>query len=40
MMFGRKSRNDADAKLAAIGRSQAMIEFAMDGTILSANQNS
>lgn len=38
-MFGRKSRNDADAKLAAIGRSQAMIEFAMDGTILSANQN-
>jgi methyl-accepting chemotaxis protein len=39
MMFGRKSRNDADAKLAAIGRSQAMIEFAMDGTILSANQN-
>jgi methyl-accepting chemotaxis protein len=38
-MFGRKSRNDADAKLAAIGRSQAMIEFAIDGTILSANQN-
>ncbi|WP_377828568.1 PAS domain S-box protein [Bradyrhizobium lupini] len=38
-MFGRKSRNDADAQLAAIGRSQAMIEFAMDGTILTANQN-
>ena len=38
-MFGLKSRNDADAKLAAIGRSQAMIEFAMDGTILTANQN-
>ena len=38
-MFGLKSRNDADAKLAAIGRSQAMIEFALDGTILSANQN-
>ncbi len=38
-MFGLKSRNDADAKLAAIGRSQAMIEFAMDGTILNANQN-
>ncbi|WP_409191430.1 PAS domain S-box protein [Bradyrhizobium sp. RDM4] len=38
-MFGLKSRNDADAKLAAIGRSQAMIEFATDGTILSANQN-
>ncbi|MCP3370315.1 methyl-accepting chemotaxis protein [Bradyrhizobium cajani] len=38
-MFGRKSRNDADAQLAAIGRSQAMIEFAMDGTVLTANQN-
>lgn len=38
-MFGRKSRGDADAMLAAIGRSQAMIEFAMDGTILNANQN-
>ncbi|ULL01047.1 PAS domain-containing methyl-accepting chemotaxis protein [Bradyrhizobium sp. I71] len=38
-MFGRKSRGDADAMLAAIGRSQAMIEFAMDGTILAANQN-
>ncbi|WP_407186222.1 PAS domain-containing protein [Bradyrhizobium centrosematis] len=38
-MFGRKSRGDVDAMLAAIGRSQAMIEFAMDGTILNANQN-
>jgi methyl-accepting chemotaxis protein len=38
-MFGRNYRNDADAQLAAIGRSQAIIEFAMDGTILSANQN-
>ncbi|EJN11253.1 PAS domain S-box [Bradyrhizobium sp. YR681] len=38
-MFGRNSRSDADAQLAAIGRSQAMIEFAMDGTILTANQN-
>ncbi|MCK1649944.1 PAS domain-containing methyl-accepting chemotaxis protein [Bradyrhizobium sp. 149] len=38
-MFGRNSRNDADVQLAAIGRSQAMIEFAMDGTILTANQN-
>ncbi|MGY8704206.1 PAS domain-containing methyl-accepting chemotaxis protein [Bradyrhizobium sp. 18BD] len=36
-MFGRKSRGDADAQLAAIGRSQAMIEFAMDGTVLTAN---
>ncbi|WP_314954481.1 PAS domain-containing methyl-accepting chemotaxis protein [Bradyrhizobium cosmicum] len=38
-MFGRSSRSDADAQLAALGRSQAMIEFAMDGTILTANQN-
>lgn len=38
-MFGRNSRNDADVQLAAIGRSQAVIEFAMDGTILTANQN-
>ena len=38
-MFGRNSRGDADAQLAAIGRSQAVIEFAMDGTILTANQN-
>jgi methyl-accepting chemotaxis protein len=38
-MFGRNSRNDADVQLAAIGRSQAIIEFAMDGTILTANQN-
>jgi methyl-accepting chemotaxis protein len=38
-MFGRSSRGDADAQLAAIGRSQAVIEFAMDGTILTANQN-
>ncbi|MBR0786162.1 methyl-accepting chemotaxis protein [Bradyrhizobium iriomotense] len=38
-MFGRKSRSDSDAQLAAIGRSQAVIEFAMDGTVLTANQN-
>ncbi|QOG16295.1 MULTISPECIES: methyl-accepting chemotaxis protein [Bradyrhizobium] len=38
-MFGRRSRSDADAEIAAIGRSQAVIEFAMDGTILNANQN-
>ncbi len=30
---------DAEGKLAAIGRSQAMIEFALDGTVLSANDN-
>ncbi|RXT48800.1 histidine kinase [Bradyrhizobium betae] len=39
MMFGRKSRGDADAQLAAIGRSQAMIEFKLDGTIITANKN-
>lgn len=30
---------DAEGKLAAIGRSQAMIEFALDGTVLAANEN-
>ncbi len=35
-----KLRSLADAgKLQAIGRAQAVIEFAMDGTILDANQN-
>jgi len=38
-MFGRKSRGDADAQLTAIGRSQAMIEFNLDGTIITANKN-
>ncbi|MCK1711408.1 MULTISPECIES: PAS domain-containing methyl-accepting chemotaxis protein [unclassified Bradyrhizobium] len=38
-MFGLKSRGDAEARLAAIGHSQAVIEFGMDGTILTANQN-
>ncbi|MHC2623252.1 methyl-accepting chemotaxis protein [Bradyrhizobium huanghuaihaiense] len=38
-MFGRKSRSDSDAQLAAIGRSQAMIEFNLDGTIITANKN-
>ncbi|MGA0543787.1 methyl-accepting chemotaxis protein [Brevundimonas sp. VNH65] len=46
-MFG-KSRQDAEAsrtlkdlegKLAAIGRSQAVIEFNLDGTIIDANEN-
>ncbi|MDA9446059.1 histidine kinase [Bradyrhizobium sp. CCBAU 11430] len=39
MMFGRKSQIDAQARLDAIGRSQAMIEFNLDGTILTANKN-
>ncbi|MFX7945823.1 PAS domain-containing protein, partial [Acinetobacter baumannii] len=38
-MFGRKSRIDASARLDAIGRSQAMIEFNPDGTIITANKN-
>ena len=38
-MFGRKSNGDAQAQVAAIIRSQDVIEFAMDGTILTANQN-
>ncbi len=38
-MFRRKSNGDAQAQIAAINRSQAVIEFAMDGTILTANQN-
>ncbi|WFU24588.1 PAS domain-containing methyl-accepting chemotaxis protein [Bradyrhizobium sp. CB1717] len=38
-MFGRKSRSDSDAQLAAIGRSQAVIEFNLDGTIITANKN-
>ncbi|MDH6256766.1 PAS domain-containing methyl-accepting chemotaxis protein [Bradyrhizobium sp. BR13661] len=38
-MFGRKSQSDAQARLDAIGRSQAMIEFNLDGTIITANKN-
>ncbi|PDT89486.1 histidine kinase [Bradyrhizobium sp. Y36] len=38
-MFGRKSLGDAQAQIDAVGRSQAMIEFSMDGTILKANKN-
>jgi methyl-accepting chemotaxis protein len=37
-MFGRTT-NDAQAQLTAIGRSQAVIEFNRDGTIITANQN-
>lgn len=37
-MFGRKSYSDAQARLDAIGRSQAMIEFKLDGTIITANK--
>ncbi|WIW46674.1 PAS domain-containing methyl-accepting chemotaxis protein [Bradyrhizobium sp. 62B] len=38
-MFGRKSHGDAQAQIDAVGRSQAMIEFTMDGTIVTANKN-
>lgn len=38
-MFGRKSHSDAQSRLDAIGRSQAMIEFKLDGTIITANKN-
>ncbi|MBH5370843.1 methyl-accepting chemotaxis protein [Bradyrhizobium glycinis] len=38
-MFGRKSHGDAQARLDALGRSQAMIEFNLDGTIITANKN-
>jgi methyl-accepting chemotaxis protein len=34
-----KFRNVATARLNAISRSQAMIEFSLDGTILTANEN-
>ncbi|APG07608.1 histidine kinase [Bradyrhizobium japonicum] len=39
MMFGRNPHGNAQAQLDAIGRSQATIEFALDGTILTANEN-
>jgi len=38
-MFRRKATSDPQAQLVALGRSQAVIEFALDGTVLSANQN-
>ena len=38
-MFGRKSPSDAQARLDAISRSQAMIEFNLDGSIITANRN-
>jgi methyl-accepting chemotaxis protein len=38
--WGRKSNgNDASAQLAALHKSQAVIEFNLDGTILDANKN-
>lgn len=37
--FGRKTGDDAATKLDAINRSQAVIEFNLDGTIIDANDN-
>src|SRR5271155_2877388 len=36
---GNSNRNDASAQLAALHKSQAVIEFSLDGTILTANEN-
>ena len=38
-MFGRKFGGDVRGQLDAIGRSQAVIEFDPDGTIITANKN-
>jgi methyl-accepting chemotaxis protein len=38
-LFGQDARNDNQAKVDAISRSQAVIEFRLDGTIITANEN-
>nr|WP_035645208.1 PAS domain-containing methyl-accepting chemotaxis protein [Bradyrhizobium sp. ORS 285] len=38
-MFRSNARSDAEAQLAALHRAMAVIEFRMDGTIITANQN-
>ena len=38
-LFNSKKLMELDAKLAALGKSQAVIEFAVDGTIIWANEN-
>src|SRR5271168_3710506 len=38
-MFGSRKSSYTDSLAIAIGRSQAVIEFAMDGTIVTANEN-
>ena len=38
-MFALQTRRDAVARLAALDRAQAIIEFKLDGTILTANAN-
>ena len=39
MFFKSERLRELEAQLAAIGKSQGIIEFSMDGTILSANEN-
>ena len=36
---GDRIRQDLEAKMAAISRSQAVIEFRMDGVVIDANDN-
>ena len=38
-MFGKSKSFEASAKLAALDKSQAVIEFKPDGTIITANAN-
>jgi methyl-accepting chemotaxis protein len=38
-VFSSARTREFEAKLTAIGKSQAVIEFKMDGTILTANAN-
>lgn len=38
-MFNLMSKNQTDARFEAVSRSQAVIEFKLDGTILTANDN-
>jgi methyl-accepting chemotaxis protein len=38
-MFGGGRRNNAQAQIDALNRSQAVIEFNLDGTIITANKN-
>lgn len=39
MLFSTSHTKDIEAKFAALNKSQAVIEFKLDGTILSANEN-
>jgi methyl-accepting chemotaxis protein len=39
IFFAKRSSTDSDAKVAALDHSQAIIEFELDGTIITANKN-